>query len=91
MTIEEVYDKIKLKKNIVDEIIDILEIEGFISINNYPNKIYFITEKGRKAYLEKTILNKIWYRNKEFWKFILPFTIGLLGLLNSIYQWLIIK
>src|SRR5690554_3995972 len=48
---------------------------------------YILNDSGKAYVIDKILLNKVWFRNFDFWKFVLPFIIGLLGLLNSIFNW----
>jgi len=48
---------------------------------------YLITDLGKSAFIDKHFLYKSLFFSFDFWKWVLPFLVGLLGLLNSIFHW----
>lgn len=88
----EIQKETKMQTSDIEQVCSVLINTNYIKLfsKNQNDKInrYLIIVNGQTAFLEKYFLNKIWYRNFNFWKFFLPFLIGVLGLLNSIFQWL---
>lgn len=91
LTTTEIQKETKLQISDIEQICFVLTNTNYIKLfnKNQNDKVnrYLIIDSGQTAFLEKYFLNKVWYRNFDFWKFFLPFLIGLLGLLNSIFQW----
>jgi DNA-binding PadR family transcriptional regulator len=89
---------IELQKKTSYGILKIEELCITLSNDGYIEKItedtdnkshrYLITELGKSAFIDKHFLHKVFFFNLDFWKWILPFLVGLLGLLNSIFHWI---
>lgn len=88
---------IELQKKTSYGILKIEELCITLSNDSYIEKItedtdnkshrYLITGLGKSAFIDKHFLHKVFFFNLDFWKWILPFLVGLLGLLNSIFRW----
>lgn len=91
----ELHNETEIETKKIEEICSILGNKKHITLikKNQDDKVsrYLIDNSGKTAYLERIYLNRIWYRNFDFWKFSLPFLIGFLGVLNSVLQWLIVN
>lgn len=91
LTIIQLSKKAKLSSDRVQDLCDSLVnsqlIEKLKEDKENKSHSYIIKDSGRSYVIDKVFYNKVWYRNFSFWKFTLPFIIGLLGLLNSIFGW----
>lgn len=91
LTTTEIQKETKMQTSDIEQVCSVLVNTNYIKLfsKNQNDKVnrYLIIDNGQTAFVEKHFLNKIWYRDFNFWKFFLPFLVGLLGLLNSIFQW----
>ena len=88
---------IELQKKTSYGILKIEELCITLSNDGYIEKItedtdnkshrYLIKELGKSAFIDKYFLHKVFFFSFDFWKWVLPFLVGLLGLLNSIFHW----
>jgi hypothetical protein len=85
--------QIHLRTNIniqeVDNICFTLTNQGFIRSFHFDAKTklhtYLIEDIGRVAVIEKRFKNLIWFRNFDFWKWVLPVIFSLTALAISLY------
>lgn len=69
------------------EILDSLLVNSLIIISeqhlNKKQKTYCLTGLGKSFYLDKTLLNRLWYRSRDFWVAIFAVGISLVALFRS--------
>lgn len=77
----------KIEQELISDLLVALSIENFVEISEQKPRYYWITAKGMSVVTDKTLLNKVWWRNTNFWKWAIPFVISLAALANSIFHW----
>lgn len=91
MSVIQIQNTTKIPIQKVKRCCDYLTSNNYIHIqkeeSDNKNHFYIIHPDGKSAFLDNTFKNKFWFFNFDFWKFTLPFIIGLIGLLNSIFHW----
>jgi predicted AAA+ superfamily ATPase len=91
LSIIQLSKRTKLSSDKVQDLCDTLEhsklIDKFKEDTENKSHYYIINDFGKSYVIDKIFFYKVWYRNFNFWKFVLPFLIGLAGLLNSIFGW----
>jgi|TARA_R100000479_G_scaffold130736_1_gene68715 hypothetical protein len=91
MSVIQIQNSTKIPIQKVKRYCDYLTSNNYIHIqkeeSDNKNHFYIIQPEGKSAFLDNVFRNKFWFFNFDFWKFTLPFIIGLIGLLNSIFHW----
>lgn len=62
-------------------------IERLVEDKENKSHRYLITDLGKSAFIDRYFLHKRLFFSFDFWKWVLTFLVGLIGLLNSIYHW----
>jgi hypothetical protein len=75
----------------IEELCITLSNDGYIKkiTEDTDNKAhrYLIEDLGKSAFIDNYFLNKVLFFSFDFWKWFLPFLVGVFGALNSIFRW----